>query len=161
MNAPPPLTVQEAVTHHRTAVVVWAALFLGPAVFAVVVRGLVENETAIATVAPMGAGTGLLIWAVMAATALAGALIFRARAAAVGHRRDAYPAVATDAPSPATVLTNLVVSWALAEGQLLLAMALYFMSGDVALWWGALGLHLVALAGGYPRRPWFTGLVAP
>lgn len=147
--------------HQRSAVVIWAALFLGPLVLAVVVRGLVENENAIATEgAPLDPAVSLLIWAVIAAGALAGAFAFTARAAGLAtsaetrHARDRG-----EAPSPATLITNLVVAWALAEGQLLLAVALYFMSGYLVLWWAAGLLHVVVLAAAFPRRRWFTDLV--
>ena len=159
MSVPGPLTVEEAATHHRTAMVVWAALFAGPALFAVAVRAVVETDGAIANKAPMDAQLTLLVWAVMAAAALAGAWIFRARASGLaGSRETELQLAAGEGPTPATVLMNLLVSWALAEGQLFLAMALYFMSGSVALWWAALALHAVALAGGFPQRAWFTGL---
>lgn len=156
-----PLGLAEAATHHRSAVVIWAALLLGPLVLAVVVRGLVENEAAIATEgAPLDAGFSLLVWAALAAGALAVAFNFRARAAGLAEAAETREAMSRgQGPSPATLITNLVVAWALAEGQLILAMALYFMSGYTLLWWAALILHVASLAGAFPQKSWFTGLV--
>lgn len=157
----PALTADEAATHQRSAMVIWAALLLGPLVLAVVVRGLVENQNAIATEgAPLDPILSLLVWAVVAASALAGAFIFRARAAGLADTAETRDEMARgQGPSPATLITNLVVAWALAEGQLLLALALYFMSGSLLLWWSALILHVAALAGAFPQKSWFTGLV--
>jgi len=111
----------------NTLGVIYLALIVGVVLFALIVRFVLE---------PMGAynGTALrLVWLAAAAGCTLAAGYFRTRLA--GPDADA-----------AQLTSAAVVVWALAEGQALLGIVAYMLSGDVLVFWLALILFAYLFA---------------
>lgn len=109
------------ITPARMRGVIYAALIVGVALFALVVR---------LVVGPIGTYDGLalrFVWLAAAAGCTLAAGYFRTRLA--GPDAD-----------DAQLTTAAVIVWALAEGQALLGIVGYMISGDVLIMWCSLAL---------------------
>ncbi len=138
----------------RTAQLICGALMFGVIAFWAIVFVLNAGEGGFADGLNIDPRVMLAIVIAVALSAFAAALAFRSRALSPdpdASRRD--PAAAH--PNAARLQTNLIIAWALLEGQALVAGVFFLLTGSANLLIISALVFVIGFAVTFPRAEWF------
>lgn len=135
---------------HAVARLIALALLAGVALFAMV--AVFALPGAVGPLAPGVARTLTLVWYGLAAAALLGWWLLRARVLS-GVAPAARARGAGDGPE--RTLQLLILGWALLEGAALFGVTLYLLGAGTAPLVGGLAIMALGIAASWPRPEWF------
>ncbi len=138
----------------RIARLICGALMLGVVAFWVILFVLNAGEGGFASGLNIDPRVMLAVVIVVALSAFAAALVFRSRALSPdpgASRRD--PAAIH--PDASRLQSNLIISWALLEGQALIAGVFFLLTGAANLLIISALVFLIGFAVTFPRSEWY------